>query len=246
MQKMERIALVTGATSGIGLSTARRLAAEGVRVIVVGRDRQRLEQVESMLDGRGEAIEADLADPQAIAALMARVKNLYGRLDILVVNAGVSGAPDIQDLDPAAYAALMDINCKGATFTFVHALPLLADGATVVFVGSVGGRKGQPADPLYAGSKGFVRAFARSAGTDPALMARRIRVNVVSPGPIDTPLTAEAVQDATADAYVRAMIPMGRWGTADEVADAIQFLTSDASRFITGAEITVDGGMAHA
>jgi NAD(P)-dependent dehydrogenase (short-subunit alcohol dehydrogenase family) len=130
---------------------------------------------------------------------MDQVRGRHGRLDVLVVNAGVSSAPAISDLDLDHYDALMDVNCRGATFTFVHALPLLAEGAPVVFVGSVGGRKGQPGDALYAGSKGFVRAFARSAGTDPTLLARGIRVNVVSPGPIETPLT----HAATADPEVR-------------------------------------------
>jgi NAD(P)-dependent dehydrogenase (short-subunit alcohol dehydrogenase family) len=167
-------------------------------------------------------------------------------LDILVVNAGVSNAPPLHALSPQAYDALMDVNCKGAVFTFVSALPLLADGAAVIFVGSVAGRKGQPGDALYAGSKGFIRAFARNAGTDPDLLRRRIRVNMVAPGPIDTALTAAATSDPAISAYVEGLVPMQRWGRPEEVADAILFLASDASRFTTGAEITVDGGMAHA
>ncbi len=104
----------------------------------------------------------------------------------------------------------------------------------MVFVGSVAGRKGQPGDALYAGSKGFIRAFARNAGTDPKLLARQIRVNVVTPGPIDTPLTKEAVSDAQVSSYVENMIPMGRWGRAAEVANAIAFLASDEASFTTG------------
>jgi NAD(P)-dependent dehydrogenase (short-subunit alcohol dehydrogenase family) len=158
---------------------------------------------------------------------------------------GVSNAPDIVDIDLARYAALMDVDCRDATFSFVHALPLLADKASVVFVGSVSGRRGQPGDPLYAGNKGFIRAFARSAGTNPDIMSKRIRVNVVSPGPIVTPLTQAVVDDPESDAYVRNMEPMGRWGQATEAAKAVLFLVSDASSFTTGADITVDGGMAH-
>lgn len=164
---------------------------------------------------------------------------------MVVVNAGVSDAPEIAELTLDAYARLMDVNCRGATFTFVHALPLLADGASVVFVGSVAGRKGQPGDPLYAGSKGFVRAFARAAGTDPEILARGIRINVVSPGPIETPLTRAATEDDAARTYVEGMIPMRRWGRPEEVAEAILFLASAASSFTTGADITVDGGMSH-
>ena len=178
---------------------------------------------------------------------MADVQRRHGRLDVLVVSAGVSNAPAIAELDLVRYSALMDVNVKGATFTFVRALPLLADGASVVFIGSVGGRKGQPGDPLYAGSKAFVRAFARSAGTDPELLRRKIRVNCVSPGPIETPLTHEATDNPEVRAYVEErLVPMKRWGRAEEVAEAVLFLASNAASFTTGAELTVDGGMAHA
>jgi NAD(P)-dependent dehydrogenase (short-subunit alcohol dehydrogenase family) len=241
-----RIALVTGGTSGIGLATARRLAEAGAQVVVTGRDGDRLDRAGASLGVRAEALAADLAVPDDIVGLMTELKARHGRLDVLVVNAGVSHAPAIGELDMAAYDRLMDVNCRGAAFTFVHALPLLADGASVVFVGSVAGRKGQPGDALYAGSKGFIRAFARNLGTDPALLRRRIRVNVVTPGPIDTPMTAGAVSDRAVSAYVEGLIPLGRWGRAEEVAEAILFLASEAASFTTGAEITVDGGMAHA
>lgn len=244
MQLEGKIVLVTGGTSGIGLATARQCAAEGATVIVSGRDGERLRQVRQELGA--DAVAADVARLEDIAALAEHVRTRHGRIDILVVNAGVSNAPPIGELDPAAYAALMDVNCRGAVFTFVQALPLLSEGAAVVFIGSVAGRKGQPGDALYAGSKGFIRAYARSLGTDPALLARGIRVNVVAPGPVDTPLTAEAVANPEADAYVKQLVPMRRWGRPEEVAQAIVFLASNAASFITGAELTADGGMAHA
>lgn len=228
-----KTALVTGATSGVGLATVNALRARGATVLGTGR----------RAEGAGRA---DLARLPEIDALMAEARRAHGKLDILVVNAGVSGAPDIAELTLEAYDELMNVNVRGAVFTFVRALPLLADGAAVIFVGSVAGRKGQPGDALYAGSKGFIRAFARNAGTDPKLLARRIRVNVVSPGPIDTPLTREAVARPEVSAYVESLIPMHRWGRADEVAKAIVFLASEEASFTTGAELTVDGGMAHA
>jgi len=144
-----------------------------------------------------------------------------------------------------SYDGLMDVNVRGAVFTFVNALPFLADGASVVFVGSVAGRKGQPGDALYAGSKGFIRAFARNVGTSPKLMARRMRVNVVSPGPVETPLTVAATNNLEIRSYVEGLIPMRRWGRAEEIAEAIFFLASPASSFTTGADLTVDGGMSH-
>ena len=240
-----KIALVTGATSGIGLMAAARLAEAGAFVVATGRSATGLDQVSRLLGARGEVVACDVADPAHLAVLMDTIGRAHGHLDVLVVNAGVSNAPEIGELTLDAYARLMDVNCQGATFTFVHALPLLAEGASVVFVGSVAGRKGQPGDPLYAGSKGFVRAFARAAGTDPEILARGIRINVVSPGPIETPLTREATEDDAARTYVEGMIPMRRWGRPEEVAEAILFLASAASSFTTGAEITVDGGMSH-
>jgi NAD(P)-dependent dehydrogenase (short-subunit alcohol dehydrogenase family) len=240
-----KVALVTGATSGIGFAAAERLAQAGACVVATGRSASGLDKLREMLGRRGEALGCDVSDPTAIAALMKSIGTSRHQVDILVVNAGVSNAPAIGELTPDAYDSLMDVNCRGAVFSFVHALPLLAVGASVVFVGSVAASKGQPGDPLYAGSKGFIRAFARSAGTDPETLARGIRVNVVSPGPIETPLNRAATDDADARAYVEGLIPMHRWGRPEEVAEAILFLASGASRFTTGAEITVDGGMAH-
>lgn len=213
---------------------------------VTGRSGKRLAHARKDLGGRGDAVAADSAKPDDISGLMEHIRAHHGRLDLLVVNAGVSNAPPLADLDPESYAALMDVNCRGAALTFVRALPLLADRASVVFVGSIAARKGQPADALYAGSKGFISAFARALGSDPSLLARGIRVNTVSPGPIATPLTAAATDDPEADAYVKGLVPMRRWGRPEEVADAIFFLASDQSTFVTGVDLAIDGGMAHA
>jgi NAD(P)-dependent dehydrogenase (short-subunit alcohol dehydrogenase family) len=240
-----KVALITGGTSGIGLAAAETLARANAHVVATGRSPAGLEQVRSLLGDRGEAIACDITEPAEIATMLDAVRLRHGQLDILVINAGISNAPAIADLTVETYAWLMDVNCRGVVFSFVHALPLLAEGASVIFIGSVAGLKGQPGDPLYAGSKGFIRAFARNAGTAPNLLARGIRVNTVSPGPTETPLTSQATASGEIRTYVERMIPMGRWGQAKEVANAILFLASDMSSFTTGAEITVDGGMAH-
>ena len=241
-----RIALVTGASSGIGRATAARIARSGAQLIVAGRDAPRLDAVMREIGAGAEAELVDLAEAREIASLMQRVAARHGRLDILVINAGVSNAPEIGELTPASYDRLMDVNVRGSVFTFVEALPLLADGASVVFVGSVAGRKGQPGDPLYAGSKGFIRAFVRNAGTSRELMARRIRVNVVSPGPIETPMVKEMHSDEVRAGWLR-LVPQRRYAPPQEIAGAASFLLdSSKASFVTGQILAVDGGFSAA
>ncbi|HEY0250008.1 MAG TPA: SDR family oxidoreductase, partial [Kofleriaceae bacterium] len=188
MQLSGKIAFITGGTSGIGLATAARFVAEGARVAIFGRPGPRLEAARV----HGLAFAGDVRCSADLATALASTREQLGPIDVLVCAAGVSNAPAIGELTDAHYDDLMDTNCRGTVFAVRHALPRLANDAAIVVVGSVGGAKGQPGDALYAGSKGFVRAFARSAGTDPELLRRGIRVNCVSPGPIDTPLTHEA------------------------------------------------------
>lgn len=137
------------------------------------------------------------------------------------------------------------INVKGVFFTVMHALPWLRDGVSVVLTGSVAARKGRPGDPLYATSKGAVRSFGRTLAMSEDILARRIRVNVVTPGATRTPLTAAATDDPSVRDYIASMVPMGQWGEAREIAQTVRFLASDASSYITGEAITVDGGLAH-
>lgn len=168
-----------------------------------------------------------------------------GGLDVLVANAGVSGAPPIESTTEADYDALMDINVKGVVFSVVHALPLLRDRASIILTGSVAAGKGRPGDPLYVASKGAVCSFGRTLAMDEGILARHIRVNVLTLGATQTPLTQAATDDPVVKDYVAQMVPMGRWGDPREAAQAALFLASDASAYTTGAEITVDGGLAH-
>jgi NAD(P)-dependent dehydrogenase (short-subunit alcohol dehydrogenase family) len=238
-------AVITGAGSGIGREAARLFVVAGAQVALIGRTRPALDEAVAELGPAAFAVCADIARPIEIAAAMREVGERLGGVDILFANAGISEAPGVAEATESAVDAVLDINVKGTIFTVVHALPLLATGASIVLTGSVAARRGRPGDPIYAATKGAVRSFGRALAMDEDLLARRIRVNVLTPGAIATPLTRQATDDPAVNAYVAAMVPMGRWGQVGEVAQAALFLASDASSYMTGGEITVDGGLAH-
>lgn len=239
-------ALVTGGSSGIGFETARLLRDEGANVALIARDPRRLEEAARVLGDDVVSVAADVGDASALGSAIAKAAEGLGGIDILFVNAGVSETPPFADTDVRAFDAFMDINVKGAIFTVVHALPHLSNGASIVLTGSVAARRGWPGDPVYAASKGAIRSFGRALAVEEGILARRIRVNVVTPGAIATRLTKPATDDPEIRRYVEERIPMKRWGEASEVARAVLFLASDASSYVTGAELTVDGGLAHA
>ncbi|WP_244923015.1 SDR family oxidoreductase [Paraburkholderia silvatlantica] len=236
---------MTGGSSGIGLEAARLFIEDGMRVAIIGREQARLDAACAVLGANALAVRADVARPDELAAAMKGIAEQFGGIDIVFANAGVSDVPPFADTTEAAFDAFMNINVKGVFFTVMHALPWLRDGASVILTGSVAARKGRPGDPLYAASKGAVRSLGRTLAVSEELLARRIRVNVVTPGATRTPLTAAATENLDVHDYVAAMVPMGRWGEAREIAQAVRFLASDASSYITGEEITVDGGLAH-
>lgn len=241
-----KTAVITGGSSGIGLAAAQLFVEAGAEVAIIGRGQARLDNAIRCLGDRARAYAADVARPDAVAATMYEIGRQFDRVDILFANAGVSETPALDKLTEADFDALVGINLKGVVFAVRHALPLLRDGASIILTGSVAAGKGRPGGPLYAASKGAVRAFGRTLAMDTDLLARRIRINVVTPGATATPLTAAATSDREICGTVAAMIPMGRWGKPREVAEAALFLASDAASYITGAEITVDGGWAHA
>lgn len=241
-----KTAFITGGSSGIGLATARRFLHEGLQVAVFARSGDRLARARDVLGDRGLALAGDVRSPAEVELALATARERLGPVDILVTAAGITDAGHISELAPARYDDLMDTNVRGTVFAVRHALPHLAEGASIILVGSVAGAKGQPGDALYAGTKGFVRAFARSLGTDPALVKRGIRTNCVSPGPVDTPLTHDVFHQPGVKEYVEQLVPLGRWAQPDELANAIWFLASPMSSFMTGADLRVDGGMSHA
>ena len=240
----EKIALITGGSSGIGLATARLLHQGGARVLITGRDASRLAAAAEAIGPGTRTLVADMARVEDVRRIFDQVADGFGHLDILMANAGTSHTPALDEVDEAAFDAMSDLNFKGVFFTMVHAIPVLATGASVIITGSAAADMGRLADPLYAATKAAVRSLARTFAAHEAFVGRAIRVNVLSPGPVRTPLTEEAWKDPAVDQYVRNAVPLGRWAEPDEVARAAAFLASSDSSYMTGSVLAVDGGLA--
>lgn len=247
MGKLEgKVAVITGANSGIGLATAKRFVEEGAVVVITGRREKQLAEAVALIGRNVTAVPGDISRMSDLDRLYAVVKEKYGRLDVLFANAGWGEIGPIEAATEAHFDATFDLNAKGTFFTVQKALPLFRDGGSIVLNASVAHLRGDAAFSAYAASKAAVRAYARGWTTD--LARRRIRVNVVSPGPVETPalekagLTAEQVEQAAA--HFAAQVPMGRRGKPEEIASAVVFLASEESSFVTGVDLAVDGGMA--
>lgn len=241
-----KVALVTGGTTGIGLATAKRFAAEGAHVYITGRRRAELDAAAAEIGGSATGIQADSAKSAELDQLFAQVRAEKGRLDVLFVNAGGGSMLPLGSITEEQYEDTFSRNVKGVLFTVQKALPLLVDGASVILTSSTTSIKGTPAFSVYSASKAAVRNFARSWILD--LKDRRIRVNAISPGPIltpgltelaDTPEEKQGLLD-----YLASQVPLGRIGDPDEIGKAAVFLASDDSSFVNGVELFVDGGMA--
>lgn len=238
----EKTALVTGATLGIGLATAHRLAGEGAFVFITGRDQKRLDEAAGGVEAiRG--VKSDVSDPADLDALADEIKAHGAGLDIVFTNAGGGDFASLGDITFDNYRDTFDRNVAGTLFTVQKVLPLLNVGASVVLSGSTSAYEGVPAFSLYAASKAAVRSFARTWAAE--LVDRGIRVNTITPGPVDTPGLAglaPAGEQAQLLDGLAATVPMKRLGHPDEIANAVLFLASDQSSFMTGAELFVDGG----
>lgn len=237
--------LITGGTSGIGLETARQFLAEGARVAITGTNPTTMDAARKELGDGVLAIRSDAGDVAAQEIVAQSVKDAFGGLDVLVVNAGVAVLKPIADWDEATFDRSIAINVKGPFFLIQALLPLLANPASIVITGSVNAHIGMPNTSVYGATKAAIGSMARTLSGE--LIGRGIRVNVVSPGPITTPLYGKLgfgeAELKTVAASIASQVPAGRFGTPSEVAKTIVFLASDEASFTVGAELLIDGGM---
>jgi NAD(P)-dependent dehydrogenase (short-subunit alcohol dehydrogenase family) len=240
-----KVAVVTGGNSGIGLAAAQAFAREGASVIISGRDQETIDTAVARIGARAKGIRADLSKLADIRRLIEEVKDQCGRIDVLFANAGVARFAPVAMVTEAGWDEIMNINLKGLYFTIQHALPLMERGSAIVLNASVAAGKGVADSSVYAASKAAVSSLGRSLGAE--LVGAGIRVNVVSPGPIETPLFNAMPMKPEALAAMKQEWaggnPMRRFGTSDEVARAVLFLASAEASYITGADLPVDGGL---
>ena len=241
-----KIALITGGSSGIGLAAAKRFVAEGAYVFITGRREVELASAAKNIGKNVKALRGDVSKLDDLDRIFSAIKNDKGSLDIVFANAGVAKYAALGEITEEFYDFHFNINVKGMLFTVQKALPLIPNGGSIILTSSIVGSKGLGMNSVYAATKAVARSFARTWTTD--LKQRRIRVNAISPGSIDTPGLDKLLGSAPAGKERRNMVatvtPLGRLGTADEIAAAATFLASDDASYITGIELFVDGGFA--
>ena len=243
MRFKDKVVLIIGGNSGIGLAAARLFAAEGAKLIITGRDAKTLAVAAAEIGALG--VRCDVADLATLDDCMAKVREAHGRIDVLFVNAGIGAFVPVREVTPELWDEIHRVNLRGCFFAVQKAIPLMGRGGSVVGTGSVGAEAAVPGNSIYAASKAGLRAATRILGVE--LLPEGIRVNMVSPGPTETPLINRNIgMDAAAvDALRQIMInavPMKRMGEADEVARAVLFLASEEASFINGVDLLVDGG----
>src|SRR5712672_3411962 len=233
-----KVALVTGGTEGIGLAIAKLFAEEGAYLFITGRRQRELDQAVKAIGENVAGIQGDVANMADLDRLYETIRRAKGRIDVLVANAGVGEFAAFGKATEEHFDKLFDINVKGTFFTVQKALPLLVEGGSVILIGSVASVKGTSSFGVYGATKAALRSFVRTWTTD--LKDRHIRSNVLSPGPVKTPLADRQSQDAIA--RIVSTVPMGRMGEPEEIAKVAVFLASDDSSFVTGIELFADGG----
>ncbi len=240
-----KVAVVTGGNSGIGLGAAKAFAGEGAKVAITGRDEKTLQAAAKEIGPNTLAIRADVASLGDLDRAFDQIKKAFGKIDALFVNAGIGKFVPFDQVTESFFDETMDINLKGAFFTVQKAVPLMPKGSAVVFNASINAHMGMPNSSVYGASKAALVNLAKTLSAD--LLERQIRVNVVSPGPITTPIidrmgmpTEQAQQTKE---WIQSQVPLKRFGTTAEIAGAVLFLSAPESSYILGTEIVIDGGM---
>jgi len=238
-----KVAVVTGGNSGIGYATAQKLKNDGAKVVITGRSNERVQKAAEELGVSG--IVADVTDLKAIDQLVNQVNSDFGKVDILFVNAGIFQPAPVGQISEEMFDRQIGINFKGAVFTTEKFLPILNDGASIINLSSVNAYTGMPNTAVYAASKAALNSYTRTAATE--LAPRKIRVNVVNPGPVQTPIFSKTgMEEEQLNGFAAAMqnrVPLKRFGQPEDVANLVSFLASDDAAFITGGEYNVDGGI---
>ena len=247
MSKLEgKVAVITGGNSGIGLATAQQFVSDGAYVFITGRRQSELDSAATQIGKNNvTAVRGDVSNLTDLDRLYAKVKEQKGQIDVLFANAGIVGVAPLGEISEEHFDKTFGINVKGLLFTVQKALPLFQDGGSIILNASIAASKGIDASSVYSATKAAIRSFARTWTAD--LKQRKIRVNAISPGRIDTPIFNAVLNEEQTkqfNATVVANVPLGRMGNPDEVAKAASFLASDDSSYITGTELSVDGGLA--
>jgi NAD(P)-dependent dehydrogenase (short-subunit alcohol dehydrogenase family) len=234
-----KVALIVGGAKGIGLAIAARLSAEGANVFITSRRGEDADKAAKGIGNGAVGIPTDASSPEDMIHVVEKVRKAYGRIDALVLNAGLSEPSQIAEITPEHFDRHFDVNVRGMVFGLQAALPAMTEGGSVVLVGSIAGNAGYADYGTYCATKAAVRSYARTWTAE--LAPKGIRVNVVAPGPTDTDMMAAVAEDTRA--AIVAPIPMGRMARPSEVAAAALFLLSDDASYIAGAELCVDGGL---
>lgn len=247
MRLANKVALVTGGSTGLGLAIAQRFGAEGAHVFITGRRKEALEAAKASIEGHVTAVTADATVSADLDRVIDAIRQDSGRLDVIVANAGNIERMNFADVTDEHFDRTFDLNARGTLFTVQKSLPLMTPGGSIVLVGSITALKGLPGSTTYSATKAAVRSYARTWAAEFA--SQGLRVNVLSPGPFDTPIIDGQAEyfgqdPAALRAQMSTHVPMGRLGRPEELASAAMFLASDESSFMTGAELCIDGGMA--
>lgn len=246
MARLEnKVTVITGGNSGIGLATAKLFKQEGAEVVINARNEKRLAETKEEVGDAFDVLQLDVSKVDELEAFYAQIGEKYGKIDVLFLNAGIGIFQPFEGWDEATFDHLINVNVKGVFFGVQKALPYLAEGASIIINTSISNQMGMAASSVYAASKAAIRSLARTLSTE--LLPRGIRVNAVSPGPIATPIYSKlGMPQEQLDEFaegIKQQVPLGRFGSPEEVANTILFFASPESSYVVGTELEVDGGL---